>query len=124
MIFGKLELHDTTLETKNDDYVLASITAVSTRRPFLSAGLLIGALTGTFTGAFFDILHIEEIAALCAVTTMSLTGGWSIGKLQLVSRDLRGTPIADAVYGTYRDLSRWRPKITAAIARANSGGAS
>ena len=48
----------------------------------------------------------------------------SIGQLRLVSRDLRGSPMADAVYGTYPDLNRRRREIADAIGRTKSRGAS
>lgn len=124
MIFGKLELGLTALHTHNDSYVLAGITAVSTRRPLLSAGLMVGALSATFTLSFADILYPNEIAVLVIATTMSVIGGLSIGQLRLVSRDLRGSPIADAVYGTYPHLNRMRPLIADAVERAAKGGKS
>ncbi|CUI01870.1 hypothetical protein [Leisingera aquaemixtae] len=120
MIFGKLELGETSLHTHNDSYVLASVSVVSTRRPFRPAGLMIGALTGLFAMAFLDILYVGEIAALITVTVLSLLGGWHIGCLQLTSRDLRGSPIAEAVYGSYSHLNRLRPKIIEAVERAKS----
>ncbi len=120
MIIGKLRLGETSLHTSNDSYVLQSITAVSTRRPFLSAGLMIGGLTAAFGVAFADILYPGELIALAAVAFLATLLGWKIGLLLLVSRDLRGSPIADAVYGTYRHLNRLRPEIADAVERAKA----
>ena len=120
MIFGKLTLSDTALHTHADSYMLETITAVSTRRPFLSAGLIIGGLSALFGLSFGDLLYPEEITALAVIGTLALTGGWGIGQLQLVSRDLKGSPIADAVYGTYPHLRRLRPQIVATAARAKA----
>jgi len=64
MIFGKLKLGTTALHTHNDSYVLAGITAVSTRRPLWSVGLLVGALSATFTLSFADILYPNEIRVI------------------------------------------------------------
>jgi hypothetical protein len=118
MIIGYIDITETSLETHNDSYALSSISAVSARRPFLSAGLMIGGLTGLFGLAFHDILYAGEIASLASVSLISMFGGLFIGRLQLVSRDLRGSPIADAVYGSYRRLNRERPKILNARDRA------
>jgi len=124
MIFGTLRLGETALHTHNDSYVLEGIKAVSTRRPFLSAGLVIGTLVAGFTISFSDILYPGEIAALIVTAFLSIIGGLSIGRLQLVSRDLTGSSIADAVYGTYSDLNRRRPLIADAVERAKTGGVS
>ncbi|MCF6277217.1 MAG: hypothetical protein L3J16_00490 [Anaerolineales bacterium] len=124
MIFGKFHLGKTALHTHNDSYVLQGISAVSTRRPFLSTGLMIGALTATFTISFMDILRPTEITILTATALLSVVGGLFIGQLRLVSRDLRGSPIADAVYGTYGYLNRLRPQIADAVERAKTGSAS
>lgn len=124
MIFGKLDFNKHTLETLNDNYDLASITAVSTRRPFLSAGLLIGGLTALFGMAFHDILYPRELVGLSIASAVALFGGLCVGQLKLVSRDLRGSPLADAVYGTYWDLKRQRPQILSRRDRARERGAS
>jgi len=123
MIFGELHLSETALHTHNDSYVLQGISAVSTRRPLLSTGLMIGGLTATFNVSFFDILYTPEIAVLSATALLSVVGGLFIGQLRLVSRDLRGSPIADAVFGTYGHLNRLRPQIADAVERAKAGGA-
>ena len=126
MILGTFKLHETSLETSNDDYMLETVSTVSTRRPFLSAGLMIGGLLSLFTFSFADILTFAEITGLTVASGFCLVVGLSIGRLHLVSRDLRGSPVADAVYGTYAHLNRERPKVVAAIARAKAkaGGAS
>lgn len=124
MILGKLRLGETALHTHNDSYVLQGISAVSTRRPFLATGVMIGALTSTFTTSFLDILYPTEITVFAATALLSVVGGLTIGQLCLVSRDLRGSPIADAVFGTYGHLNRLRPQMADAVERAKAGGAS
>lgn len=118
-VLGKNVLH-----AHNDTYVLDSISAVSTRRPFLSAGLMIAALITGFCLAFVDILYVGELAALASISLLSAIGGLTIGQLHLTSRDLQGSPIADSVYGTYGHLNRLRPQIADAVERAKTGGAS
>ena len=123
MIFGKFEIGDT-LETNNDNYIITSITAVSTRRPFLSAGLMAGGLCALFGFGFWDILWPAERMALIGIAVTSVTIGMGIGRLSLASRDLRGTPIADAVYGSYGHLNQKRRELAKAIHKINAGGAS
>ncbi len=123
MIFGKFRLGETALHAHNDSYVLDSISAVSTRRPFLSTGLVLGGLTAGFVLSFRDILYPSEITGLSVAALLCVVGGLSIGQLHLISRDLRGSPIADAVYGTYGHLNRLRPLIVNAAERAKAGGA-
>ena len=124
MVFGKIRLGETALHTHNDSYVLDSISAVSTRRPFLSASLMIAGFTVGFGWSFMDILSFGELLALFSVALLSAVGGLTIGQLRLISRDLRGSPIADAVYGTYSHLNHLRPQIADAAERAKTGGAS
>lgn len=123
MIFGKLNLGTKTLTTHNDSYVLEGISVVSNRRPFLTSGLMVGALSALFIVSFRDILYLGETVALTCLLVLSLWSGLQIGQLRLISRDLRGSPVADAVYGTYGHLNRLRPAIADAIERAKSGGA-
>ncbi len=124
MIFGKLDIGQKTLTTHNDTYVLSGISVISTRRPFLSAGLMISALSALFIVSFSNILFVGEIITLTGLSAISLWVGICIGQLRLISRDLAGSPVADAVYGTYRHLNRCRPVIADAIDRAKTGGAS
>jgi len=123
MIFGKFEIGDT-LETNNDNYIITSITAISTRRPFLSAGLMAGGLCALFGFGFWGILWPAERLALACIAVICSTLGIGIGRLSLASRDLRGTPIADAVYGTYGHLNQKRRELAKAIHRINAGGGS
>ena len=124
MIFGELTIGTNALHTHNDSYVLQSVSAVSTRRPFLSSAAAVSAFLMLFGVGFADILYPQELLALAISVGVALTLGFTIGQLRLVSRDLRGSPIADAVYGTYRHLNRLRPQIADAVERAKAGGAS
>ena len=122
MIFGTLRLDGTALHTHNHSYMLEGIKAVSTRRPFLSSGVLVAGHASLFAIGFIDILYVQEIAALVAAAGMSLTFGLCTGQLRLISRDLSGAQATDAVYGTYRHLNRERLAIAAAVERVKSGG--
>ncbi|MEO0486241.1 MAG: hypothetical protein AAF092_10050 [Pseudomonadota bacterium] len=123
MIFGKLILHPTRLQTSNDHYQLHGIRVVSVRRPFLSAGLLVGALLTGFALSFWDLLYDGERISLCIFIALAVLGGWCIGQLRLVSRELVNSPLGEAVYGTYRHLRRESTRIALAAdaARSSSG---
>ncbi|MDJ0826430.1 MAG: hypothetical protein QNJ16_13070 [Rhodobacter sp.] len=115
MIFGTYRFVAGGVETQNDTYMLQNITAISARRPFLGAGLSIAALLAGFGAAFHDLLFAHEWAILGGICT-ALTGVslW-LGRLQLLSRDLRGLDLGTALYGSYRHLNRLRRETAAAI---------
>lgn len=122
MVFGKLHLTADTLTTHNDSYVLSGLSAVSTRRPFLSSAIAMAALLILLGLGTIDILYAGEMLLIAASAGLFLGLGLTIGQLRLVSRDLRGSPIADAVYGTYGHLTRERLKIAVAVQASNRGG--
>ena len=122
MVFGTLKLTRNTLTTHNDVYVLDSISVVSIRRPFFSTGMLLAGLLTLFGIGTFDLLYVGELILLASLAVASLTFGLTIGQLHLVSRDLRNSPIAEAVYGTYGHLTRERLKIAEAVQQARKGG--
>jgi hypothetical protein len=124
MILGTLRLGGTALHTHNHSYILEGIKAVSTRRPFLSSGVLVAGHAGLFAIGFNDLLYVGEIAALVATSGFSLAFGLCIGQLRLISRDLTGAQATEAVYGTYRHLNLERLEIAAAVERMKSGGVS
>ncbi|MEM8634386.1 MAG: hypothetical protein AAGF33_05355 [Pseudomonadota bacterium] len=111
MVFGKLTIGKAALHTHNDSYALRSITALSTRRPFLVAGGLISGVSAGFAFSFSDILTEAELLSALTISGFGLAIGVGIGQLTLISRDLRGSPMAESVYGSYRHLNRVRPAI-------------
>ncbi len=72
MVFGKLELSEGAITTHNDSYVLHGISAISTRRPFLSSGLAMAGLIALFVPGTFDILHTDELLLLMTSAGLSL----------------------------------------------------
>lgn len=122
MIIGTLRIGTNSLHTHRDSYVLSAITAVSTRRPWLGAGLTVAALCGGFGLAFHDILTSSELLTLGAVGAFSLGIGLTFGQLRLISRDLRGSELSDAIYGTHAHLSALRLEIVHAVENAKTGG--
>lgn len=122
MIFGSILVTDTGVETHRDSYLLAHLTVVSTRRPFFAGAVLCATgLTG-FCLAFADLLYAHELILLVSLAAMLLIVGRSLGQLQLLSRDLRGTELSTAIFGTYRHLTRIRREITAAMQAPNGEG--
>lgn len=115
MIFGRCIVADGTVETHNDDYALATVTAVSCRRPFLAPALLIGAGLAGFSWAFADLLYTGEIAFLAVISCIIIWAGQWLGQLKLLSRDLRGSDLDTALWGSYRALTAKRREITRAL---------
>lgn len=103
------------IHTHRDSYVIDTLTAVSVRRPLLPAGLVFGLGLGGFGLAFGDLLYPHEIAVLVAAFCLAALGGWQIGQLSLLSRDLRGSELSGAIWGRYAALQSIRAAIVTAI---------
>ncbi len=120
MIFGSITLENNAVVTHRDSYMLANLSVVSVRRPYLAGAAL---LSGGFSGfglAFADLLYTSEITIIVAVSLAALLAGSQIGQLKLLSRDLKGSELSDAIYGQYGQLNKIRRDIGRAI---TSGGA-
>lgn len=115
MIAGWIEVTESAVETHRDSYLLAHLTVASARRPFQAPGLLFAGGFGGFAVSFADLLYLHEMILLACAAAVCLIFGRCIGQLQLLSRDLRGTELRTAVYGTYGHLNRIRREIAAAI---------
>lgn len=117
MIFGSLDIDDQAVQTHRDSYLIAGLSVISVRRPFLPVCLVIAAGTGGFGIGYFDLLWPLERLGIVATFATALMFGWKLGQLQLLSRDLRGSELAGAIYGTYGHLNRFRQEIVAAKRR-------
>lgn len=115
MIFGTVDVEDDAVVTHRDSYLLAQLSVVSVRRPFLAPGLLTAAGFGGFALNFGDLLYLEEIATATGLAAFSLFLGIGVGQLKLLSRDLRGSELSDAVWGSYGHLNRVRTEIVARL---------
>ncbi|WP_299870537.1 hypothetical protein [uncultured Hoeflea sp.] len=111
MIVGKAQIVGDTLETHITTYMIAHVTAISVSRPFLPLGATICLGTGGFAAAYFDLLSPGERLLVAGLCIGALLFGWKIGRLELISRDLNGSPQAFAVYGTHGDLNERRKLI-------------
>lgn len=113
-IFGSVTVDGTAVTTHRDTYLLQSLTAVSVRRPFFGASLLLGGALTLFGFGTADILYPGELTALCIAVPMILLIGARLGQLKLLSRDLKNTDLSDAVWGDYGALQTVRQDIAKA----------
>lgn len=116
MIFGKAEIRVTEtgsreLETNNDTYALTPNTTFSVLRPFRVSGIGIAVLLSAFGIAFTDLLKPGELWIISGCAALSFVAGNSLAHLVLTNRELRGTDLSTAVWGTYRHLNRVRRQI-------------
>ncbi len=125
MILGHIHIDEDrrVVTTHRDSYILDGISVASVRRPFLPASLLCGGGLAGFALAFGDLLYPGEIALTLTLAATAIGLGWEVGQLKLLSRDLRGSELADLTWGRYASLNRIRLKIAAAVVRSRSGGA-
>ncbi|WP_386627504.1 hypothetical protein [Sulfitobacter geojensis] len=115
MIIGSYDIYPCLLETHNDSYTLSRGTHVSARRPFVAGGVILSILLGGFGMAFHDLLYVHEWGVLAASIAACLTAGLNVGQLTLVNRELRGSDLSTALWGTYGHLNLIRREIAAAI---------
>lgn len=106
MIIGKAEIKRGRLKTSNDSYPINDNTTFSVQRPFRESGIIIAVLLMGFSLAFWDLLFWWEQLLIggCAVVLVLI--GVRLAHLTIVSRDLAGSPLSVAVWGTYADLNR------------------
>lgn len=115
MIFGKIDITPRAVETHRDSYRLEHLTVASARRGFLPFGMMITIGGSAFGWQFFDLLYPGERIGLGVCVVLSALVGIFLGQLQLLSRDLRGSELRGAVFGTYGHLNRVRREIMAAM---------
>ncbi len=126
MIFGSLNVDKDAVYTHRDTYLLENVSVISVRRPFLPMGIVMTIGVGGFGFGFADLLWSHEKLLIAGFCCLGLAIGWFIGQLQLLSRDLRGSELMGAVYGSYRELNQKRSEIASAkranvLAVSNSG---
>ena len=121
MIFGKIETTPHAVETHKDSYRIEHLTVVSVRRPFLSFAMIF-AIGGTAFGVrFHDLLYLSELQWLAGCVVLLVLLGFRLGHLQLLSRDLRGSELTGAVWGSYGHLNRVRREIMAVMQTHDAG---
>lgn len=122
MIAGRIVIdrNSRTLHTHRDSYRLDGLTVVSVRRPFQPAGIVIALLAGGFSFQFGELLYPGELLTALGLAIASLALGLQIGRLSLLSRDLRGSPLGGVVWGRAASLHSVRHRIIAALAADRS----
>ena len=115
MIFGRVHVTHSSVDTHRDSYLLDQLTVVSVRRPFLGAGITASSGLAIFTVGFVDLLYLKEIVALSGLAVIALSTALQLAQLQLLSRDLRGSELSGAIFGTYRHLNHLRLQIAQAM---------
>lgn len=124
MMLGHVRVTASSVDTHQDSYLLDQLTVVSVRRPALAGALLLAGALGAFACGFSDLLFPVELFVIAALSATSLMTGWQFGQLKLLSRDLRGSELSGAVFGSYAHLNRLRRQIADAAQASKSGGRS
>jgi hypothetical protein len=124
MIFGKLTVHADYVETHRKDYMLYEISVVSVDLPLLAPACMLALGLGGFGFAFADLLYAPEIMACMLIAVGLVMVGTQLGRLTLLSRDLRGSELGNAVWGLRFSLNAKRRAITRALHMARNGGLS
>ncbi|MEL6919843.1 MAG: hypothetical protein AAFO77_02305 [Pseudomonadota bacterium] len=109
------------LNTSDDSYPLDGRTTFSALRPFRVMGWMGVALLGSFAIAFHDLLWMHEIGICVALALILALMSETIAQLVLSNRDLRGSDLSVACWGTYAHLNRLRRELSS-TARALDAG--
>jgi len=111
MILGSVYLTETAIVTHRDSFLIAPLSAVSVRRPLLAGGLSLGGGLLGFCVMSIDLLHFSEILFILALSAIFIGFGVKVGQLRLLSRDLRGSELANIIWGDYATLNQIRLKV-------------
>lgn len=123
-IFGSLKIESGAVVTHRDTYDLDGIKVVSVRRPGLVPAIFVGGGLAGFGLVFADLLYVREIIVLLGIGSGSIVAGLWLGQLKLLSRDLRGSELVDAVWGSYSHLNVIRREIAKHMRSADRGAQS
>ncbi|MGL1921241.1 MAG: hypothetical protein OCD03_09440 [Hyphomicrobiales bacterium] len=121
MILGSIYINNNAVITHRDSYVLNNLSVISVRRPFIGSALLLGGAFMTFGYSFSDLLYQNEITTIVGASITAIIAGWNIGQLKLLSRDLRGSELSGAIWGSFSDLNRTRTKIVMQLGNIDEG---
>lgn len=124
MIFGSIHIDERAVSTHRDSYLLPTLSVVSVRRPLLAPALMLAGSATGFAAAFSDLLYPGEIVTCIGIAIGAAISGLQLAQLQLLSRDLRGTELTGAVWGTRSELDAKRRDIVAALRAGTGNGGS
>ena len=120
MIIGYAHVEDGAVTTHRDSFLLDSISTISVRRTYLFfCGLMALGLVG-FAYAFSDLLYPGEILASGIAAFTLVLVGFFTAQLTLLSRDLKGTELSTAIWGTPGHLHKKRQEIVLERKRVSS----
>lgn len=115
MIIGKVEtIRAGALITHNDTYAITDQTHIFVIRPFRMVGTGIGGALIAFAWGCHDLLYMHEFAVLGGIIAGLVLLGERVAHLSIINRDLPGSELSTALWGTYGDLNRVRRDIDAA----------
>lgn len=121
MILGDPKIHRGYLETNNDHYPLTPNTTFSVVRPFRGGATAFAGMLLAFAGASSDLLYTWELAVVVGCAAALFVAGSTVAHLMIVNRDLRGSDLQVAFWGTYRHLNRKRREIAASTGGFGGG---
>ena len=113
MIIGSITVGRGAVLTHRDIFILSNISVVSVRRPYLAGSVLLSLGMAGFVASFVDLLYPDELIAAATLISLLLLLGINIAQLSLLSRDLKGSELSSAVWGTAKDLHQARARIVA-----------
>lgn len=100
--------------THNNTYAITDQTHIFVVRPFRMVGTGIGGALIAFAWGCHDLLYIHEFAVLGGIIAGLVLLGERVSHLSIINRDLPGSELSTAFWGTYGDLNQVRRKIDAA----------
>lgn len=121
MIIGFVNVENWTVVTHRDSFMLSNVSVVSVRRPYLAGAILLCGASLGFGLAFIDLLYESELITLACVAFGLLVVGTQTAQLSLLSRDLKGTELSSAVWGTLGSLQKVRTKIVRERQKESTG---
>ena len=111
-VFGKVLFGASILRARLDPGWTGWVLLVA---PLVFAGVMLGGGMAAFALTFGDLLYAHEIAITAVCGIAALIGGFKVGRLSLLSRDLRGSEFSEAVWGSYGALNKVRRDIARAV---------
>lgn len=124
MMIGFAKIEGSKVITHCDTHILRNITSISSRRPLLGGSIFFaGGIAGGGL-AFIDLLYLHEVLVILCISGLIAYAGFQIGRLTLLSRDLRGSELADAIWGHHKDLQIKRHEIADAVVKSGGGDVS
>lgn len=121
MIIGSVRVTEKMVETHLSSYALSQLSVIGMQRPLLPGGVLLASGGSAFGLSFGDLLYPGEIVGLGIGIVASLIVGFRLGRIQLLSRDLRGSELSCMIWGTYGHLGRIRREIALALQGSGKG---